>query len=115
MKNLIIAIALVLGINGFAQEKNNSENSNAHYKCDSFTKVSPDKKIIELYDNADFINDKIEIKNADKIVVNLITKEIIANGQFEFKIKDAPLVVANNKRRNRTLTYKIDENVASIE
>ena len=115
MKNLIIAIALIFGINGFAQERNNSENSNAHYKCDSFTKVSPDKNIIELYDNAEFINDEIEIKNADKIVVNLITREIIANGQFEFKIKNGHVAVANNKRKNKILTYKIDENEASIE
>jgi len=112
MKKLLISIILTLSFNSFAQEKVELSNEKPTFECNSL-KHNPDKNTIELIGNVCFKTNIIEFENADKIVWNRETNEIVVTGLKEFTI-DGKIQFSKN-REKKILRYKIGERIAYVE
>jgi lipopolysaccharide assembly outer membrane protein LptD (OstA) len=88
MKNLFLAIALMIGLNSFAQDKTEIKDDKPEFKCD-VVKFDKETNTIELLGNVSFKTDIIELEKADKIILNKETNEIIVSGLAEFTIDGA--------------------------
>ena len=111
MKKLFIISALIIGINSFAQEK---KDDIITYKSDTLTIMNTDKGILTLYGNAALKTSVFEFINADKIVINTITKEVIVSGNYTIKTHGGTIQSAGYTEKN-ILKYKIGENIVYVE
>jgi len=112
MRKLFIAIALIIGLNSFAQEKVKTESEKSEFKCD-LIKFDTEQKAFELTGNVSFKTEIIELKNVDKIVFNKLTNEIVVSGLKDFTIDGA--IQIYEKANKKILKYKIGERIAFVE
>ena len=112
MKNLFLAIALIIGLNSFAQDKTEIKDDKTEFKCD-VVKFDKETNTIELLGNVSFKTDIIELENADKILLNKETNEIIVSGLAEFTIDGA--IQISEKAEKKIMRYKIGERIAYVE
>ncbi|SHI30304.1 hypothetical protein SAMN04488096_1016 [Mesonia phycicola] len=113
MKNWILLIGLLIGVNSFAQDKSiENEKNEPSFKCD-IVKFDSKKNTMEFQGNVNFKSDIIELKNADKIVLNNNTNEIIVTGLGEFTIDGA--IQIKDKAEKNILKYTIGERIAYLE
>lgn len=113
MKKLVLAFTLIIGLHAFSQEKNDNNNK-LSYKSEGFTEFNTDKSILTLTGNAELKTSVFEFVNADKIVINTITKEVVVSGNYTVKMNDGTIQQATNIKKN-ILKYKIGENIAYME
>ncbi len=112
MKNLFIAIALIIGLNSFAQDTTEINLDKPGFKCD-IMKFNSETNTMEFSGNVSFKTDIIELKNADKILLNNNTNEIIVSGLSEFTIDGA--IQVSEKAEKKIMRYKIGERIAYVE
>ena len=112
MKNLFIAIALIIGLNSFGQQKTKTEIKKTKFKCD-LIKFDSEQNTLELTGNVSFKTEIIELENAEKIVFNKSTNEIIVSGLKDFSIDGA--IQITDKADKKILRYKIGERIAYVE
>ena len=112
MKNLFLAIALMIGLNSFAQDKTEIKDDKPEFKCD-VVKFDKETNTIELLGNVSFKTDIIELEKVDKIILNKETNEIIVSGLAEFTIDGA--IQISEKSDKRIMRYKIGERIAYVE
>jgi lipopolysaccharide assembly outer membrane protein LptD (OstA) len=112
MKNLFLAIALMIGLNSFAQDKTEIKDDKPEFKCD-VVKFDKETNTIELLGNVSFKTDIIELEKADKIILNKETNEIIVSGLAEFTIDGA--IQISEKSDKKIMRYKIGERTAYVE
>jgi len=79
MKNLFIAIALIIGLNSFSQDESEIKIDKPEFKSD-VVKFNSETNTMEFLGNVSFKTDIIELENADKIFLNKETNEIIVSG-----------------------------------
>jgi len=113
MKNWILLIGVLIGVNSFAQEENVENVTNEpSFSCD-IVKIDSDNDTMEFQGNVNFKSEIIEIENADKIVLNKTTNEIIVTGFREFTIDGA--IQIKDKTEKKKLKYTIGERIAYLE
>jgi len=66
---------------------------------------------MELLDNASFKTEKIKIENADKIVFNMATNEIVVTGKYKYSFDGEVIVGAMGKKE---LRYKLGESTVYV-
>ena len=113
MKNLIILFVLLFSINSIAQVDKQAEKIENPEFTSNEGKFDTDKNILELTGNVSFKTDLLELENAEKILYNKTTNEIIVSGLKHFTI-DGAIQVADNPNKN-TLRYKIGQKIAYLE
>lgn len=110
MKKLLLTGLLFAGLGMYAQTATTpSTNPKTTWSCQSATFNKEDNTIL-LSGAVNFKTETIDIKNADKIVYNTCTKEIVATGVQNFEIKGSVQVAEQNKRD--TLTYRLGDDIA---
>ena len=113
MKNLLLLSALFLSFNAFAQEnKLSKKRPTCSYSCNDSTKFSKDKTVLQLFGNARFETDVLEITHADKILFDSKTNEIVVTGKFKYAMNGAVQIASGAE--SKTLRYKIGETTAYI-
>jgi lipopolysaccharide assembly outer membrane protein LptD (OstA) len=112
MVNLFLAIALMLSLHSFAQDKTEIKIDKPEFKCD-FIKFDKERNTMELLGNVSFKNDIIVLEKADKIFFNKQTNEIIVSGLGEFTIDGA--IQVSEKSAKRIMRYKIGDCIAYVE
>lgn len=105
MKNLFLVIALMFGLNSFAQDK-------PEFKCDVI-KYDEETNTTELSGNVSFKTDIIEFENADKILLNNETNDIIVSGLEKFSFKGS--IQTSEIAEVKILRYRIGERIAYVE
>lgn len=112
MKNLFLAIALIMGLNSFAQDKTEINIDKPEFKCD-LVKFNSETNTTEFSGNVSFKTDIIELEHVEKIFLNNVTNEIIVSGMGEFTI-DGAIQISENSQ-NKIMKYKIGERIAYVE
>lgn len=112
MKNWILFFGLLIGVNSFAQDKAEIVKSEPSFSCD-IVKFDSENNTLEFQGNVNFKSEIIELKNADKIVLNKKMNEIIVTGLGEFTIDGA--IQIKDKAENKILKYTIGERIAYLE
>ncbi len=115
MKKAILNLSLILafGINSYAQEKVESKNE-LTYSAEKYVKLDSDKEIVTLIGNANLKTDVFEFQNADKIIINKISNEVLITGKFKVVFNGGTIQRAPELKKNQ-LRYKIGEKVAYME
>jgi len=112
MKNWILLIGLLIGVNSFAQDKAEILKIEPSFSCD-IVKFDSENNTMEFQGNVNFKSEIIELKNAHKIVLNKKTNEIIVTGLGEFTIDGA--IQIKDKAEKKILKYTIGERIAYLE
>lgn len=114
MKQILIALFLIIGIHAHAQEGTQSELQNTEpiFTCD-LVKISDDTETLEFIGNVSFTTDIITLKDAEKVVLNKNTNELTITGTGDFTI-DGAIQVANQGKA-KTIRYTLSERVAYLE
>lgn len=122
MKKLLFLTALSISLAAYSQEtetvkavavtSETIETQNDSYKVRSKQMtIDKNKNTIEYREDVVFITDIITLE-ADKVVFNTKTKEIITTGEFRFK--GVPLQFETNTKPT-ILRYKLGDTVAYLE
>lgn len=98
------AIALCTGT--YAQESKSQNRQDPEFKSKSFS-INEDTKVMELLDDASFKNKDITIENADKIVYNTETDEIVVSGSYTYSFKGE--VIIRSGEEIHELRYKLGD------
>ena len=113
MKKLFFLFVFFISFNSFAQENDIDKKANEpEFKCDVI-KISSDKNTLEFNGNVSFKTDIIELENAEKIVFNQTTKELIVTGLNDFTIDGA--IQIKDKAEKKILRYTIGDKIAYLE
>jgi len=112
MKILLIAITLFIGANSFAQGNIDVKSEKPQFKCD-LIEFDSEQNTFELTGNVSLKTEIIELENAEKIVFDKSTNEIIVSGLKDFTI-DGSIQVSEEPHK-RILRYKIGERIAYVE
>jgi len=112
MKNLLIAVALFMGFNSFAQEVKVTTDNEPEFKCTTLS-YDPSTSILELIGEVSFKSEILEFENADKIVWNRDSNEILVSGLNEFTIDGA--IQFSETGDKKALRYTIGERIAYVE
>lgn len=113
MRNWILLLGLLIGLNSFAQEKNAVNiNEEPSYSC-KVINYDSENNTLELLGNVNFKSDIIALDNADKIVMNKSTNEIIVTGLKKFTIDGS--VQVKDRGEKKILKYTIGERIAYLE
>jgi lipopolysaccharide assembly outer membrane protein LptD (OstA) len=110
---LILSLILVFGINSYAQEEVKNENE-LTYSADELVNINSNKEIITLIGNANLKTSVFEFQNADKIIIDKVSKEVIVYGAYKV-IMNGGTIQETPKLKKNQLRYKIGESVAYIE
>ena len=98
--------ALALCVSAYAQETKSQNGENPEFKSKSFS-INEDTKVMELLDNVSFKYKDITIDNADKIVYNTETDEIIVSGEYTYSFKGE--VIIRSGEEIHELRYKLGD------
>lgn len=113
MKNWILLIMLLSGVHSFAQEKIvDNEKYKPYISCD-VVKFDSENKIMEFEGNVSLNSAIIELENADKIILDTSTNNLIVIGLKEFTIDGA--IQIKDKAEKKILKYTIGERIAYLE
>jgi len=110
---LTLSMILVFTFTGYAQEEVESETK-LTYSAEEFIKLDSEEEIITLFGNANLKTDLIEFKNADKIIINKESEEILVIGEFTIIFKDG-IIKEYPESKKHHLRYKIGEKIAYME
>ena len=110
---LTLSITLVFAITGYAQEKVQSETK-LTYSAEEFINLDSEEEIITLVGNANLKTDLIEFKNADKIIINKESEEILVIGEFTLIFKDG-MIRESPELKKHHLRYKMGDKIAYME
>lgn len=114
MKNLAFLIFLLFSLCAFGQ--GNTEAKKAPfftYNCVDSVSINKDKSIIQLFGDASFKTDLLEVTHADKIVFNNATKEVLVSSKFDYITKCA--LNLNDGSKSKTLRYKIGDDAVYLD
>ena len=112
MKNYILITLLSIGSISFAQNKENKHWLEPQYKSDRAV-FNKNENVLRLEGNVVFQTAILTLKNADLILWNRSTNEIIAYGQKEFEIDGS--IEITDKADKKILRYKLGEKIAYLE
>lgn len=115
MKNTILMTISIFFISlSFAQERQEMEFESAKFKCDNIIKIESEKGVTEFNGNVEFKTDLVEFINANRIVYNSKTKEVLVYGTpVKIVFHGSSAEVVKNSKRD-TIKYKIGEKVVYI-
>lgn len=122
MKNLITALTLFIALCVNAQETSSETNitiERDYYTADakSYTEDKDENSTV-FTGNVNFYTNAIEIKGADKIVFNELTREILAYGNYKMKLL-IPITMTRLKTKDENgrgrLRYRLGDDKAYIE
>jgi len=115
MKKLFITASLILafGINCYGQKDVKVENE-LTYSCDEMVKQDLENGTITLIGNANLKTSVFEFINAEKIVINKTSKEVIVTGEFKINMNGGTIQKAPELKKHH-LRYIIGENIAYVE
>lgn len=114
MKKLIFVFCLFLSLSSYAQENGEVKAFQTEPEFTSDRVIfNEDKNSLELIGKVDFKTDIIELIEADKIVFNRTTNEIVVTGLKNF-IFDGEIVITG-KAEKQILKYTIGEKIAYVE
>jgi lipopolysaccharide assembly outer membrane protein LptD (OstA) len=113
MKKLIFAFVLLLSFSSFSQEAKIEKKSNEPEFKSDLIKINTEQNTLEFTGNVSFKTEIIELENAEKIVYNQSTKELIVTGLNDFTIDGA--IQIKDKASKKILRYKIGEKIAYLE
>ena len=114
MKKLFITSSLILalGMNCYAQK--DVKDDELTYSCDELLRHNPDSGTITLVGNANLKTTVFEFQNADEIIINKASKEIIIKGGYKVIFNGGQIQQVPEVKRHQ-LRYKLSEKVAYIE
>ena len=113
MKKLLFLAALFFGGNAIAQKAQPSVEANLpSYSCQDSMRLNKEKTIVELFGKAYFKTTSLEVKNADKIVFNSITKDVLVLGNFDLVMFESIKGIPGGD--NKTLKFKLGESTAYV-
>ncbi|MDV6166979.1 hypothetical protein R1T16_00980 [Flavobacterium sp. DG1-102-2] len=110
MKKLLLVAALAFCAGMYAQETVVKKDKDTEFKSEVIS-IDKDTKMMELLDNASFKTEKIKIENADKIVFNMATNEIVVTGKYKYSFDGEVTVGAMGKKE---LRYKLGESTVYV-
>lgn len=122
MKSITTAIMLLIALSINAQDtatENNITVERDYYTADakSYTE-NKDENSTEFTGNVNFYTNAIEIKGADKIVFNELTREILAYGNYKMKLL-IPITMTRLKSKDENgrsrLRYRLGDDKAYME
>ncbi len=115
MKNIILIAILLLGSIGFAQTsiaKSNKSESKIKFESNSVVFDQGTKQF--LYTGNVYIKTgKLEVINADRVIYDQITQQIIVVGGKEFTIDGA--IQFSGTSKTKRLRYTIGDSIAYLE
>ena len=111
MKNLLLVAVMAIGFLGFSQEKEEVKSGEVKYKCSSSIKMDSDSNTIELIGNVEFATDLIEFINADKIIYNRDTDEVVVYKPNKIVFHGSSMQVPADSKK-QIINYKIGDKVA---
>ena len=114
MKNWILLLGLLIGVNSFAQEKKIDKINERPLISADTLKFEAKTNTMEFQGNVSFKTDIIELENADKIVMNKTTNEIIVTGLRDIIKFDGALHIKGENEK-KILKYTIGERIAYLE
>ncbi len=109
-KYLAIILFLAFGVMNAQSEED--KKSEPEYKADK-TVLNEKSNTLQLIGKVDFKSDILEFKNADEVIWNRNSNEIIVRGIKDFTI-DGSVVFSENSD-NQTLHYKLGSKIARFE
>ncbi|SCY43952.1 hypothetical protein SAMN05192588_2900 [Nonlabens sp. Hel1_33_55] len=114
MRNLLVIIFLAMGSICFGQETKTEEKEKplVEFEADSVT-LDSDLKLNTYSGNVNLKTDLLTIKNAERIIYDNITKQIIATGYEEFSIDGE--IQFSGKGKMKRLRYTLGESIAYLE
>lgn len=113
MKKFLVIFIVFCSLTVIAQnEISVKEAVNQEFKCD-LVRFDSDCKVMEIIGNVSFKTDIIEIKNAEKIVFDQNTQEILVTGASEFTFDGA--IQVDTGTDMKTVRYKLGEKIAYVE
>ena len=111
MKKLL-AIALFISFGMMNAQSNDNTTSEPEYKADNLIFNEKDNSL-QLIGNVNFKSEILEFENAEKVVWNKSSNEIIVSGLKKFSI-DGSIQYSDNSDK-KILRYKLGSKVAFIE
>jgi lipopolysaccharide assembly outer membrane protein LptD (OstA) len=114
MRNLFLAATLAFTAGIYAQDiVPEKQGHDPKFTCKDGIVMDYYTKIIVFNEDASFKNDVIAIENADKIVYNTVTKEIIVTGKFNYTFDGAVQVTTPIEKHE--LRYTIGDAVVYMD
>ena len=115
MKKLLLVIGTLLSLSAAAQDNGTvSEKENMQPKFSSETlKFNDLKNQVELSGQVDFKTDMLHIENAEKVIFDQTTGEIVATGIKKYSFIGTTQV--KNKAQSKILRYTIGDKIAYLE
>ncbi len=122
MKNIITVIMLLITFGIKAQETSSETDitiERDYYTADAKSYIEDkDENSTVFTGNVNFYTNAIEIKGADKIVFNELTKEILAYGNYKMKLL-IPITMTRLKTKDENgrgrLRYRLGDDKAYME
>jgi len=111
MKKLL-AIALFISFGIMNAQSNDNITSEPEYKADNLIFNEKDNSL-QLIGNVNFKTEILEFENAEKVVWNKSSNEIIVSGLKKFSIDGS--IQYSDKSDKKILRYKLGSKVAFLE
>jgi len=111
MKKLL-AIALFISFGMMNAQSNDNITSEPEYKADNLIFNEKDNSL-QLIGNVNFKTEILEFENAEKVVWNKSSNEIIVSGLKKFSIDGS--IQYSDKSDKKILRYKLGSKVAFLE
>ena len=113
MRYLFLLVSIFFGFSAVAQSPQKLIDPNLpFYTCQDSVKLNKEKTTVELFGKVSFKTNSLEIKNADKIVFNNLTKVILVTGKFDYVMSGVINVIPGGEKK--TLKYRLGETTAYI-
>ncbi|WP_290696517.1 hypothetical protein [Lacinutrix sp.] len=113
MKSLLVAITFLFGLNCFAQEDIDGKKI-LSFNCEKKSEFNSKTNTLILTGNVNLKTSVFEFVNADKIVLNQNTNEVIVSGNYKVNNNGGTIQTPANVTKN-ILKYKIGEKIAYVE
>ena len=113
MKNWILVFGLLWSYSAISQDLKVEENDDNKVILSDKVKLNTDENTVEYIGNVTFENEIIKLENADRIVFNSLSNEIIVSGLKSFSFNGK--VQIKNKAENNILRYKLGEKIVFLE
>lgn len=127
MKKLLLLALFATSVGLYAQTTGTTtvtsknviaESDNPKYKVRAdVVNFDNNTKLVEYTGDVNFVAEGVEITDADKLVYNSTTKEIIATGNLNMKLS-APISVVDNSKlgtEQKSVRYKLGDDKAYLE
>ncbi|RNC87812.1 MAG: hypothetical protein ED556_01085 [Winogradskyella sp.] len=109
----IVSFAFITGANCYAQKETQSKDE-LSYSCEGVVELDAQKQTITLTGNANLKTDVFEFQDADKILINKVSNEVIISGAYKVRFKGGTIERAS-ELKSYHLRYKIGDKIAYLE